>query len=81
MTVSYLHDTIFIVKRSKMDEDTTDDIDLLRQNYLEMDEAGKKKMKKVYEKILEIHVITTEVGSRIVPVASCNTDSDKRTRL
>ena len=29
--------------------------------YLEMNETGKKKMKKVYEKILEIHNITTRV--------------------
>jgi len=42
-----------------MDENTRDDIDLLRHNYLEMNETGKKKMKKVYEKILEIHKITT----------------------
>jgi len=42
-----------------MTDETKNDIDLLRHNYLEMNETGKKKMKKVYEKILEIHKITT----------------------
>jgi len=40
-----------------MEEKTTDvknDIELLRENYLEMNETGKEKLKEISEKVLDI---------------------------
>ena len=37
-----------------------DDIDLLRNNYLEMDETGRAKLKEVSKKLSEIRKITSD---------------------
>ena len=49
----------------KMEEKTTNiknDIELLRENYLEMDETGKEKLKEVSEKLLEIYNTVNDGG-------------------
>jgi hypothetical protein len=43
-----------------MSDENEKDIDLLSQNYKEMNEAGKEKLKKVAGQILEIYKIVNE---------------------
>jgi len=41
--------------------DIENNVDQLRQNYLEMNEVGKEKLKKISKKILEIYTTVNEV--------------------